>query len=71
MGAVSDAAHDAGDAPLGVASLPDDLTEEQLAAIPVLESVDSLVIEELSDAEADAFAAATRARGWLKPRDRR
>lgn len=45
-------------APWGFSSLPDDLTEEQLAAIPVLVSVDSLVIEELSDAEADAFAAA-------------
>ena len=58
MGTVSDAAHDTGNAPLGVSSLPNDLTEEQLAAIPVLKSVDSLVIEELSDAEADAFAAA-------------
>ena len=43
---------------LGVSSLRDDLTEEQFAAIPVLESVDSFVIEELSDGEADAFAAA-------------
>jgi len=58
MEAVSDAAHETGNSPLGVASLPEDLTEEQLAAIPILESVDSLVIEELSEAEADAFAAA-------------
>lgn len=58
MGAVSNAAHDTGNRPHGVASLPDDLSKEQLAAVPVLESGDSLVIEELTDAEADAFAAA-------------
>ncbi len=41
-----------------MALLPSDLTEEQLAAAPVLTSVDALLIEELSVDEDDAFAAA-------------
>lgn len=44
------------DAPHGTALLPSDLTDEQLAAAPVLASVDALLIEELSEDE--AFAAA-------------
>ena len=46
------------DAPQGTALLPADLTDDQLAAAPVLASVDTLVIEELSEDEDEAFAAA-------------
>jgi hypothetical protein len=35
-----------------------DLTEEELAAAPVLASVDDLVIEGLTDDEHDSFVAA-------------
>jgi len=42
----------------GIAVLPSDLTDEQLAAAPVLVSIDTLVIEELSEDEDEAFAAA-------------
>jgi len=38
--------------------LPDDLTEEQLDAAPVLASIDTLLLEDLSEDEDDAFAAA-------------
>jgi hypothetical protein len=38
--------------------MPSDLTPAQLAAAPTLASVDLLLIDDLSDAEADAFAAA-------------
>jgi hypothetical protein len=38
--------------------LPSDLTDEQLAAAPVLASADTLFIEELSEEEDEAFAAA-------------
>jgi hypothetical protein len=38
--------------------LPSDLTDEQLAAAPVLASADTLLIEELSEEEDEAFAAA-------------
>jgi hypothetical protein len=38
--------------------LPADLTDGQLDAAPVLDSIDSLLIEELSEDEDDAFAAA-------------
>jgi hypothetical protein len=38
--------------------LPADLTDDQLDAAPVLDSIDSLRIEELSEDEDDAFAAA-------------
>jgi hypothetical protein len=37
---------------------PSDLTDDQLAAAPVLTSIDMLLIEELSQDEDDAFAAA-------------
>jgi hypothetical protein len=46
------------DAPHGTAPLPSDLTDDQLAAAPVLASVDALLIEELSKHEDEAFAAA-------------
>lgn len=55
---VSDAAHRPDEPPHGTSRLPSDLTDAQLAAAPVLWSIDSLVIEELSDDEDDAFAAA-------------
>jgi hypothetical protein len=42
----------------GTALLAGDLTEEQLAAAPVLTSIDTLVIEGLSETEDEAFAAA-------------
>lgn len=46
------------DMPNGAPLLPVDLTAEQLAAAPVLESVDDLIIDELTDEEYDAFVAA-------------
>ena len=55
---MSDAAHDADDTPHGTALLPRDLTEDELNSAPVLASVDALVIEELSEDEYEAFAAA-------------
>jgi hypothetical protein len=55
---VSDAADRKDEAPHGTALLPSDLTDDQLAAAPILTSVDALLIEELSDDEDDAFAAA-------------
>lgn len=55
---MSDTAHRADDAPHGTSLLPGDLTEDQLAAAPVLASVDTLVIDDLLDDEDDAFAAA-------------
>lgn len=55
---MSDAAHPQHEAPQGTSLLPRDLTEDQLAEAPVLASVDKLLIEELTDDEDDAFAAA-------------
>ena len=55
---VSDAAHPQDDAPHGTLLLARDLTDAQLAAAPALASVDGLLIDELSDDEDDAFAAA-------------
>lgn len=45
----------------GIGSLPRDLTDAELNAAPVLVSLDVLVIEDLSDDEADAFIAALEA----------
>jgi hypothetical protein len=45
----------------GIRSLPLDLTDAELNAAPVLVSLDVLVIEDLSDDEADAFVAALEA----------
>ena len=55
---VSDAVRPSGEAPRGTSLLPADLTDDQLDAAPVLDSIDSLLIEELSEDEDDAFAAA-------------
>lgn len=44
--------------PQGADLLPRDLTDEELAAAPVLVSLDALLIDELTDDEDDAFAAA-------------
>ena len=55
---VSDAVRPSSDAPYGTSLLPADLTDDQLDAAPVLDSIDSLLIEELSEDEDDAFAAA-------------
>lgn len=58
LAAVSDAAHRHDEVPHGTSLLPRDLDAAQLAAAPVLASVDALVIEDLSVAEDDAFFAA-------------
>ena len=47
-------------APRGTSLLPRDLTPAQLKSAPMLASVDSLVIDELTDEEHDAFLAALR-----------
>lgn len=54
---MSDAA-DRGDQPHATALSPRDLTSEELQGAPVLASADSLLIDELSEDEDDAFAAA-------------
>jgi hypothetical protein len=59
-GPVSDAAHDPDDNPNGTSRLPRDLSDDEFAAAPVLPSIDALLIEELSEDEDDAFAAALR-----------
>jgi hypothetical protein len=58
MVGVSDAADRQHESPHGTALLPSDLTDEQLDAAPVLASIDALLIEELSEDEDEAFAAA-------------
>lgn len=58
-GDVSDAAHHQDEVPpQGTSLLPPELTPGQLAQAPVLASIDVLLIEDLSDDEDDAFAAA-------------
>ena len=47
-----------GDVPHGTSQLPRDLTADELAAAPVLATVDVLLIDDLSDDEDNAFAAA-------------
>lgn len=44
----------------GTSLLPRDLSAEQLAAAPTLATTDALLIEELTDLEDEAFAAALR-----------
>jgi hypothetical protein len=44
--------------PHGTSLLPADLSSDQLDAAPVLGSIDSRLIEELSEDEDDGFAAA-------------
>jgi hypothetical protein len=46
------------DAPHGLTLLASDLTRDELDAAPVLASIDALLIDDLSDNEDDAFAAA-------------
>lgn len=58
MVGMSDAADQRDPAQPGIALLPTDLTEDQLAAAPVLPSIDALLIEELSVDEDEAFASA-------------
>ena len=58
MVVVSDAVRPPGEAPHGTSLLPADLSDDQLDATPVLESIDDLLIDELSEDEDDAFAAA-------------
>ncbi|MGH9223956.1 MAG: hypothetical protein ACRD2W_09290 [Acidimicrobiales bacterium] len=55
---MSDAADPQHEAPHGTSLLSRDLTEDQLAGAPVLPSVDTLLLDELSEDEDDAFAAA-------------
>lgn len=55
---MSGAAFNHSDSAHGTALLAPDLTETQLSDAPILASVDSLLIEDLSEAEDDAFAAA-------------
>jgi len=60
MVGVSDTADRQHESAHGSALLPSDLsdlTDEQLAAAPVLASIDTLLIEELSEDEDEAFAA--------------
>lgn len=56
-GRASDAAHRQDESARATALLPGDLTDEQLAKVPVLISVNTSLIEELSEAEDDAFSA--------------
>ncbi len=58
MVGVSDAADRQQESPDGTALLPSDLTDEQLANAPILASIDTLLIEGLSEDEDEAFAAA-------------
>ncbi len=60
MVGVSDAADREREAQHGTALLPSDLTDEQLAAAPVLASINALLTEELSEDEDEAFVAAAR-----------
>lgn len=55
---VSDAAHHRDQDARGTARLPADLTDAQLEAAPVVTSLDTLLIDDLTDDEDDAFAAA-------------
>jgi len=55
---VRDAVRPTGEAPHGTSLPPADPTDDQLDAAPVLDSIDSLLIEELSEDDDDAFAAA-------------
>jgi hypothetical protein len=55
---MSDEAHQRPEPPHRTDLLPRDLTPVELDAAPVLTSLDQLLIEDLTDEEADAFAAA-------------
>jgi hypothetical protein len=58
---MSNAAQDASGSSRRTSALADDLTAEQLASAPTLSSLDSLVIDDLTDEEYDAFLAALEA----------
>jgi hypothetical protein len=47
-------------APHGTSLLPRDLSKDQLAAAPTLATTDALLIEDLTELEDEAFAAALR-----------
>jgi len=55
---MGDAAHHRDGTARGTSLLPADLTEEQLASAPVVASLDTLLTNDLTDDEDDAFAAA-------------
>lgn len=55
---MTDAVRRPDDVPHGTNLLPADLSEQELVAAPVLGSEDTLLVEDLSDDEDDAFAAA-------------
>ena len=57
---MSNAADDRLDAPHGTSLLPRDLSADQLDAAPTLVTTDALLIEDLTDLEDEAFAAALR-----------
>lgn len=56
---MSNAAHGQ-HAPHGTSLLPRDLSTDQLAAAPTLATTDALLIEDLTELEDEAFAAALR-----------
>jgi hypothetical protein len=55
---MSDAAHHGAGTARGTSLLPADLTPAQLASAPLIVSLDTLLIDDLTDDEDDAFAAA-------------
>lgn len=55
---MSDAVSNGLGMPHGTSLLPRDLTADELMTAPVLQSMDTLLIDGLSDEEDDAFAAA-------------
>lgn len=55
---MSSAAGDDRDTPHGTSLLPQDLSAKQKAGAPTLVSADALLIEDLTDLEDQAFAAA-------------
>lgn len=55
---MSDAASHDVDGPAGTGSLPRDLTDEELAALPILGSLDELEIEDLTGDEYEKFVSA-------------
>ena len=57
-GAMSDAVSNGLGMPNGTSLLPRDLTADELMTAPVLQSMDTLLIDGWSDEEDDAFAAA-------------
>ena len=58
VGQVSDAAAYDHDVPHGTGLLPRDLTDEEAAALPALESLEQLEIEDLTDEEYKNFIVA-------------